>query len=479
MSTTSAQLSSRNPFRTPAVTPNPTGTSASSSTALPPYSSNAAGSSISSPPSYTSAPAGDPGSDDEESPEALPELTPRIPWRGDSQIRLSPSAPPSLPPRPSSYSSATDTPPASRTPTIDDPIPETAPPAYSLSPDVGGGELLVQQGPRRPFQRAPEPFLAFPTPQTQQQERPGRPLQPPQPQPQPSRLAPPPGPPPGSSPGPGRPLSQMSDFAREFYGAGTATPPPSVTQQQQQQPQQTRYAPPPGPPPPRRRAASTSSGAGSTAPPASDGRPTTTPTPGHPLLRNGQTLVYPESYLCSKCMPFTRPSCRAAPRSLTCSIPNAREKGQNTGYKNFDPSHPCRKCWDRFGKPFTSILASSPWSDRGDSGSASQRGRSFQRPLPAFRPPQVSSPLSPPPPPPGMCLPSPGPSGSGLQRTSTLARALPYGSAPPSGATVVMPGDPRIGGRLCWQCGGRGTTPFLIFDELPCETCGGIGRLLN
>ena len=460
MSTTS---SSRNPFRTPAVTPNPTGTSAlsSTSTALPPYSSNPARSSISSPPSYTSAPAGDPGSDDEESPEALPELTPRIPSRG---------APPYLPPRPS----AADTPPASRTPTIDDPIPESAPPAYSLAPDVGGGELVVQLGPRRPFQRAPEPFMEFPTPQTQQQE---------QPQPQPPRFAPPQGPPPGSlpAPAPERPLSQMSDFAREFYSAGTATPPPSVTQQQQQQSQQTRYAPPPGAPPlPRRRATSTSSGAGSTAPPASDGRPTTTPTPGHPLLRNGQTLVYPESYLCSKCMHFTRSSCRAAPCSLTCSISNARKKGQNTGYKNFDPTHPCRKCWDRFGKPFTSILASSPWSGRGDSGSASQRGRSFQRPLPAFRPPQASSPLPPPPPPPpGVCLASPGPSVSGLQRSSSRAMPLQFGSTPPPGSTVVMPGDPRIGGRLCWQCGGRGTTPFLIFDELPCETCGGIGRLLN
>ena len=56
---------------------------------------------------------------------------------------------------------------------------------------------------------------------------------------------------------------------------------------------------------------------------------------------------------------------------------------------------------------------------------------------------------------------------------------LPYGAVPPPGAAVVMPGDSRIGGTLCLRCGGRGTTPFLIFDEMPCETCGGIGRLFN
>ena len=32
-----------------------------------------------------------------------------------------------------------------------------------------------------------------------------------------------------------------------------------------------------------------------------DGRPTTTPTPGHPLLHNGKLLVYPKGYECNKC----------------------------------------------------------------------------------------------------------------------------------------------------------------------------------
>ncbi|KAH9956998.1 hypothetical protein BC827DRAFT_1228078 [Russula dissimulans] len=429
MSNNQPRLSARNPFRSPAVTPNPTGASATSS--IPSYSSlppptalPTGGSSVSTPPSYTTAPEGDPFTDDEESPEALPDLTPRIspartpflPPRNSPQYQPPSTAPPSLPPR--TASNVTVPHQSSSTLSIDDlppdAIPDTAPPAYSLTPNTGSGELVVQQGPRRPFQRAPEPFLQFPTaPQQPRQRQP--------PQPNPPRFVAPTGPPSVSSPT--RPLSQMSDFAREFYSAGATTPPPDT----QQEPQ---YAPPPGPPPPRRpRAASTSSGAGSTAPPASDGRPTTTPMPGHPLLRNGKTLVYPESYYCQKC--------------------------HNTGYKNYDPSHPCRKCWDRFGKPFTSILASSPWGGQGSE--SSQQGRSFQRPLPSFQPPQAR------PRPPPMPVPMP----------------ISPGAVPPPGATVVMPGDARIGGRLCWRCGGRGVTPFLIFDELPCETCGGIGRLLN
>ena len=56
-----SKLSSRNPFRTPAATPSPTGASASSG--LPPYSS-VLPSTVSSPPSYS-----DPHSDDDKTPE--------------------------------------------------------------------------------------------------------------------------------------------------------------------------------------------------------------------------------------------------------------------------------------------------------------------------------------------------------------------------------------------------------------------------
>jgi hypothetical protein len=304
MSSRQAQLSTHNPFRTPVVTPNPTGASASSS--VPPYSS-VVPPSVSGPPSYS-----DPHSDDDEdSPEALPDLTPTIPSARPSQLltqntglSTSSFAPPPFPPRPSSSTAGAplssnrpyDPPPSPPA----DGIPETAPPAYSVTPNVGVGELVVEQGPRRPFQRAPGPLLQLSSQNQQQEQRQQQQLQPPQPQP--PRFAPPSG-----SPGspPERPHSQLSDFAQDFYNAG-----PTAAQQA---PQQPRYAPPPGPPPPRRpRAASTSSGAGSTAPSASDGRPTTTPTPGHPLLRNGKTLVYPENYLCPKCTFLTpSPTCRS------------------------------------------------------------------------------------------------------------------------------------------------------------------------
>ena len=295
-SSTRPQVSSRNPFRTPHVTPNPTGTSTTSSapsyhTALPISNTSlnptpTGMSNMSSAPSYHTAPEPDDHSDDEDAPEALPDLTPRLPSRDPpdlTSLSLAPpsnenrsqsapplGAPPTLPPRPSSsVQSPSSEPPNDFLPELppEDDIPESAPPAYSLTPDINGGETVVEQGPRRPFQRAPEPFVQPPLPQ--------RPLSQlsdsgaPPPLPQQSRYAPPPGPPPSSAA------------------------------------QQPRYAPPPGPPPPtsHSRAASTSSGAGSTASPASDGYPTTTPTPGHPLLRNGQTLVYPESYRCPKCKP--------------------------------------------------------------------------------------------------------------------------------------------------------------------------------
>jgi hypothetical protein len=293
---TQPHLSSRNPFRTPLQTPNPTGASSTSSapsypTALPfPHTLLAPTPTeiptVSNAPSYQTDAQPDANSDDEDAPEALPDLTLRIPFRDPPNQPLAPvppllparnntrstpspspsSAPPALPPR---RASSILPPPSSPLPShvlLDpspDDIPESAPPAYSLTPD--GSEIVVEQGPRRPFQRAPEPFV----------------------QPPPRGPYPPLGPP-GSFPQ--RPLSQMSNVA---------TPPPPGASGQQQ----PRYAPPPGAPPSRPRAASTSSGAGSTAPPASNGHPTTTPTPGHPLLRNGRTLVYPEAYLCPKCKP--------------------------------------------------------------------------------------------------------------------------------------------------------------------------------
>ena len=207
-----------------------------------------------------------------------------------------------------------------------------------------------------------------------------------------------------------------------------------------------------------------------------------------------------------------------------CGIDAHRPRtGQNTGYKNYDPSHPCSRCWEKYAKPFSGPITYASWSSDGQSGSSPN----FQRPLPTFRAPQASlhnyssswggS--------------SPG-SASDLSRSATTSRAT-YGSGgypgastrvvpivggilpmssyldrlgtrvggvgglgprtcfpPPtwapagqlsgsgsSGAVVVYPpGDSRIGGRLCWRCGGSGKTSFLIFDETTCSVCDGVGR---
>ena len=87
--------------------------------------------------------------------------------------------------------------------------------------------------------------------------------------------------------------------------------------------------------------------------------------------------------------------------------------------------------------------------------------------------PHCIPPPQPPPPPPGMFAPP------HMPPPRTGSTIMPYGAVPPPGTAVVMPGDSRIGGTLCPQCNGRGTTSFLIFDEMTCELCGGIGRLLN
>jgi len=65
--------------------------------------------------------------------------------------------------------------------------------------------------------------------------------------------------------------------------------------------------------------------------------------------------------------------------------------GHNTGYKQNDPSHPCRKCWSKYAKPFSGALAYTPWSSPSPESPSSGTGtssKSFQRPLPAFRSPQ-------------------------------------------------------------------------------------------
>jgi len=131
----------------------------------------------------------------------------------------------------------------------------------------------------------------------------------------------------------------------------------------------------------------------------------------------------------------------------------------------------------------------------------------FQRPLPQFAPPRPPLPpretnfFSPPPgstpyPPPHPAPRAPGPPGGffsglgpppsgvgmGMRPNPILTRQHP----PPPNAVVYTAGDPRIGGRLCWRCDGKGNVSilpgfgFLTGGEREmCTVCNGIGRTFD
>ncbi|KAJ7591377.1 hypothetical protein C8J56DRAFT_935348 [Mycena floridula] len=306
------------------------------------------------------------------------------------------------------------------------PLSDLPPPAYTPAPSFQTGETTVAAGPSRPFRQD----ATFNTSLPQNQSYPG-----------PSQNY---GPNHGghgyAGPSPSYPApnqshhapSPSSDFARDFYAAGEefVLPPDRPSGQQ--------YAPPPGQPPAPKQ-------------PESDGKPTAKPVPGHPLMNAGRVLVYPEGFECPKC--------------------------RNIGYKQSDPSNPCRKCWNKYSKKYEGALT---YAFVGLSTS--------QRPLPILRPPQNSgypgqnsmnrprSNLPPPqnqygPPDMSYGLPSQnfGPPQQ-IQQLSPWAR-------PPQGSLVLQPGDPRIGGRQCWRCDGLGSISVFIFETERCSVCNGLGRV--
>ncbi|KAG6834320.1 hypothetical protein H0H93_010501 [Arthromyces matolae] len=113
-----------------------------------------------------------------------------------------------------------------------------------------------------------------------------------------NRLQPPPLPPRAASTtnAGSNPASPTSDFARDFYASGTGEQRSGGTTSS---PTTGSYAPPAGPPP----SSSSRTGSSSTSPTTSNSNaPTTTPTPGRPLLRDGKLLVYPKGFVCHKCM---------------------------------------------------------------------------------------------------------------------------------------------------------------------------------
>lgn len=390
-----------------------------------------------------------------------------------------------------------------------DSIPDEAPPPYSLLADVLHGETTREVGPPRPFQssqRQEEISSPIPQPIITVNESPLNSSN--------SRAAPPPLPP-RTSPitpvstelaSPRSPIGPSSERSPTSYFPPTG-PPPRTTRTEER----THYDPPTGAPP--RRPVSASNQPIDTRP-IEDGRPTTTPVPGHPLLLKNKLLVYPSGYECAQC--------------------------KNVGYRNNDPSHPCTKCWNKYARPYCGALAYAPFPSESGSRGSGSGSSNFQRPLPRLRAPQssihnssssspssssyprtatatreppnqarvlrrrseskpntprndhlrtVSSPgpvpprintnTAPPRPSPvsprqTQLQPAPSPS---TRRSSCIA-ASP-GLVPPSGSVVYQAGDPRIGGRRCWRCEGTGSVSYFFLDTSTCEVCNGIGRLFR
>jgi len=315
---------------------------------------------------------------------------------------------------------------SSRSPAYGDDDADELPPPYTPHPT---DDVTLAFGPSRPFQRPPQ--------------------QPRLPQPRPP------------------PAESLSDFARDFYAAGDSASRSAGSLPRQPQTQNSI---------------------------PDDGRPTRTPVPGHPLLNNGKTLIYPAGYECFKCLILSL---------QTLSVPADRTPGHNTGYKSFDPSNPCRKCWDKYSKSYSGPIVYASWNGGPSNrqrplltprspatGSSPSRslssilnqarndissihgnppGRSSTPPSPAVFPPRP--PLVPPP------LPS-------RPQSDYFATSINRSSPSilrrngPSSSLVVQPGDPRIGGNLCWNCLGSGRTlGFLLLSDRTCGVCGGIGRL--
>jgi hypothetical protein len=196
-----------------------------------------------------------------------------------------------------------------------------SPPPYTPAADLRHGETTIEVGPRRPFQQPPAtamqhaPPIVSPWqrmlgaspgnsgwsayPGSLQRQQTGASFHPPPPQHPLSPLR-------GwgqnsaASDVPGPPARATSDFARDFYAAGADDSGLLGGASAQ-------YAPPPGPPPrssgdarssvPSGLSNSSDTGSGT----SDDGRPTSKPVPGHPLMNSGKVLVYPSGYECPKC----------------------------------------------------------------------------------------------------------------------------------------------------------------------------------
>lgn len=136
------------------------------------------------------------------------------------------------------------------------------------------------------------------------------------------------------------------------------------------------------------------------------------------------------------------PSRKAEPVKLTAARVNR--------FRGDDPNHPCKNCWKKYGRPYTSAMRIALENP------TSPVPPNYQRPLRLLQTP-ADRPVAP----------------NVIGTTS----GMPYISRNPN-TIVVRPGDPRIGGVLCRRCGGSGLMmgPF-IFDEVNCDYCNGAGRV--
>ncbi|KAG8869962.1 hypothetical protein FRB98_002054, partial [Tulasnella sp. 332] len=277
-----------------------------------------------------------------------------------------------------------------------------SPPPYTPQPNVRAGEVTMEAGPNRPFQNPPR-------------------------------------------------IRQQPTGSNRWVSPSGPPPPGRLGYPQQRQRSNSNpdslYIPPGGMPSSSSSSRTAGSSVRRSGPPGStDESPCDVPTPGRPLLYDGNVLVYPRGFSCDKC--------------------------HNTGYKSFDPSHPCRKCWQRYGKQYSGPLMYAPWSNR-------PADSNYQQPLPQTRGPLGGLGTNRP----SNYLQSSGStsrsSGGGLlgelYRSGTSGARSPMGMAvdsrPPPGSLIVNPGDPRIGGRRCWNCGGDGWISLFLFDRETCPTC--------
>ncbi|KAF7369856.1 hypothetical protein MSAN_00614600 [Mycena sanguinolenta] len=360
-----ASLSSHNPFRTPTVSPSPTGQSSTQQYAPP----------SGPPPRHP------------QQQQFAPPSTPRPPQQ---QYAPPPNPPPSnsssSPPRTAQqqYAPPLNPPPSNPSPPTLSPDPtgltddDELPPAYTTRPDVYSGESTLEYGPARPFQPVHQPAPRPPQPQAQPQS----PIQSlwqqltgqftgsnttqfppahwsayPGGQQQQRQYAPPPNPPANPQQQPQPPTTHLSEFARDFYA--TTTVPPGAfsdvsgarnnSSSDPGYPPPQPYHAPPGAPPRTPSPARSPGGLPRRRPPHEHARPGPPPTPQRQHAHLPAVPRVPQV-----CVPL----------SLVPSFPLSFAICNNTGYKRGDPSRPCHRCWTRYARPYVAASSAFPQAQR-------------------------------------------------------------------------------------------------------------------